>query len=221
MKARRILPSLLPATLVPVFGALIVAGLACSGAPQPDDSGIRDPKEQDAKPGKSDTLPSWPMLGGTPGRNMANAVDKNLPSEWSAQKNAHKNIKWVAKLGSYAYGGPAIAGGRVFVGTNNDNPRDPKIKGDKGVLMCFRESDGEFLWQSVHDKLPNPMANDWPQQGIASTPAVDGDRLYYVSNRCELVCADVAGDADKKTAKIIWRLDMMQDLGVYPNSLAN
>jgi outer membrane protein assembly factor BamB len=161
-----------------------------------------------------------PMFGGTPQRNLANIVDKDIPDTWSVKKGAEKNVKWVARLGGHAYGGPVVAGGRVFVGTNNEKPRDPKVKGDKGVVMCFRESDGKFLWQAVHDKLP-VEANDWPREGVASTPTVDGDRLYYVSNRCELVCADVAGDEATGKAKILWTYDLVGQLGVYPCQLAN
>ena len=29
-----------------------------------------------------------------------------------------RNVRWIAKLGSQAYGNPTVAGGRVFVGTN-------------------------------------------------------------------------------------------------------
>ena len=35
------------------------------------------------------------------------------------------------------YGGPVVAGNKVFIGTNNEKPRDPKIKGDKGILLCL------------------------------------------------------------------------------------
>jgi outer membrane protein assembly factor BamB len=164
---------------------------------------------------------TWPMFGGTISRNMVNTVDTNIPTDWSVKKGQQKNIKWAVQLGSVAYGGPVIADGKVFVATNNAKPRDPKIKGDKGILMCFREADGQFLWQAVHDKLPNSMQNDWERQGIASTPAVEGKRLYYVSNRCELVCADTAGTSGTATAKILWRLDMIGQLGVYPRFLAS
>ena len=68
----------------------------------------------------------------------------------------------------------------VFVGTNNELLRDPKQPGDRGVLMAFRESDGEFLWQQTHVKLESGRANDWPFQGVASSPLVEGDRLYYI-----------------------------------------
>jgi outer membrane protein assembly factor BamB len=162
---------------------------------------------------------SWPMLGGTPSRNMANPAAKNVPTDWSVDPDAARNVLWHAELGSAAYGGPVVAGGRVFVGTNNSKPRNPKVEGDKGVLMCFEEATGKFLWQAVHDKLDNPSENDYPEQGIASTPCVDGEFVYYVSNRCELVCATTRGKPDG-TADIKWSLDMIKDLKVYPCQLA-
>src|SRR6478735_3955337 len=63
-------------------------------------------------------LSDFPMFGGSPGRNMANTVDKNIPIEWNVEEGKHKNIKWVAPLGSLAYGGPVIADGKVYIGTN-------------------------------------------------------------------------------------------------------
>lgn len=154
-------------------------------------------------------------------RNFANSTAKNILADFSVKKGAEKNIKWSTPLGQHhAYGGPVVAGGKVFVGTNNERPRDPAIKGDKGALMCFRESDGKFLWQAVHDKLPDPERNDSPKHGVASSPAVESDRLWYVSNRCEVVCADVNGDPATGKAKIFWTYDMIKELNVFPNSLA-
>src|SRR5688572_16738786 len=70
----------------------------------------------------------WPMWGGQPGRNMANDREKGIPSSWDLK--TRKNIKWTATLGSQSYGNPVIAGGKVFVGTNNHAERNPKAKGD-------------------------------------------------------------------------------------------
>ena len=82
---------------------------------------------------------------------------------------------WKADLGSRSYGGPVVSGGKVYVGTNNENPRnkrdtkpDPCMPGkmipiDRGVLMCFDEKTGKFLWQAVHPKLPSGQVNDWPE----------------------------------------------------------
>lgn len=174
----------------------------------------------------------WPMWGGTAQRNMTSAM-KNLPESWDVKTG--KNVKWKVQIGSTSYGNPVVADGKIFLGTNNDNPRNPQIQGDKGVLMCFRESDGKFLWQAVSDKLESGSENDFPDQGVCSSPAVEGNRLYYVSNRGELVCLDTEGFTDGKNdgpfqdeiykgqtdADIIWKLDMMKELGVYQRNMAN
>ena len=135
------------------------------------------------------------MWGGTPDRNMISAM-KGLPLDWDVKTK--KNVKWVAELGSQTYGNPVVAGGMVFVGTNNERVRDPKQGGDRGVLMAFRESDGEFLWQQTHAKLESGRANDWPYQGVASSPLVEGTHLFYVSNRGVVWCLDINGFRDGK-----------------------
>ncbi len=172
----------------------------------------------------------WPMWGGNPQRNMSSPT-KNLPAAWNIQTG--KGIKWKADLGSTSYGNPIVTNGKIFLGTNNDNPKNPAITGDRGVLLCLREADGKFLWQAVSDKLE--AAFDWPEQGVCSSPAVEGSRLYYVTNRGELVCLDTEGFLDGKNdgafqdeiykgptdADIIWKLDMMKELGIRQHNMAN
>lgn len=159
----------------------------------------------------------WPMWGGTPDRNMVSSM-KGIPTTWDVKSG--KNVKWVGQLGSQAYGNPVVAGGQVYVGTNNELTRNPKEGGDRGVLMCFRESDGKFLWQHTNEKLPAGRANDWPYQGVCSSPMVEGDKLYYVSNRCELVCLDTHGDGNGG-AKVLWKFDMMEEVGSQPHNMSN
>ncbi len=175
---------------------------------------------------------SWPMWGGTPDRNMVSSM-AGIPTEWDIE--TEENVKWVAALGSQSYGNPVVAGGMVFVGTNNEGLRDPKQGGDRGVLMAFRESDGELLWQHTHAKLESGRANDWPFQGVASSPLVEGDRLYYVSNRAVVWALDIHGFRDGENdgpitdeeltgelnADAIWSFDMMEEVGAYPHNLAN
>lgn len=182
-------------------------------------------------PSTRPTRADWPTWGGSPTRNAVSA-ETDIPYQWDVATG--KNIKWVAPLGTYSYGGPVIAGGRVYVGTNNAGEFRPHSKGDKGCLLCFDEKTGKLLWQATHDKLPSGAANDWPEQGVASTPFVDGERVYYVSNRCELVCADASGfldgendgpfkderHTDKQDADFVWILDMIGQLGVFPHNLA-
>jgi outer membrane protein assembly factor BamB len=174
----------------------------------------------------------WPMWGGTPDRNMVSNM-KGLPSEWDVKTK--KNVKWVADLGSQSYGNPVVAGGMVFVGTNNELLRDPKQPGDRGVLMAFRESDGQFMWQQTHVKLESGRANDWPFQGVASSPIVENRRLYYTSNRGVVFCLDIDGFHDNQNngpvtdekltgpfdADVIWSFDMMEEVGSYPHNMSN
>ena len=183
------------------------------------------------KTGKSDRV----MFGGTPARNMVNSVDRDVAENPNPRDG--RGLLWKAELGTLSYGNPTIAGGKVFVGTNNGRPRNPRDMRknpdgdtetlDKGILMCFDEATGKFLWQAVHDKLPSGQVNDWPDVGISSTPLVEGDRVYYVSNRCTLVCLDVNGFADgnqgittekykeKSDADFIWEYDMIKELDVF------
>jgi outer membrane protein assembly factor BamB len=182
--------------------------------------------------GADDPGKDWPMWGGTPNRNMV-SNHKGLPTAWDIKTK--KNVKWVAELGSQTYGNPVVANGSVYVGTNNEAMKDPNIKGDKGVVMAFRESDGQFLWQAVHDKLAQGRANDWPFQGVCSSPIVENGIIYYVSNRGEVMAVDADGFRDKTNdgvvkdekltrevdADIIWRFDMMEELGVSQHNMAN
>lgn len=154
-------------------------------------------------------------------------------------------VKWVARLGSLSYGTPVVAGGKVFVGTNNESPRDKKFEGDYSVVMCFEEATGRFLWQLAVPKLGAGKVSDWEYLGICSSPAVEGNRLYLVTNRCEVVCLDTEGMAngndgpfqdearycagpDKppvqigpRDGDIIWRFDMSEELGVFPHNVTS
>lgn len=190
------------------------------------------------------------MFGGSLDRNMVNRTGKFAPTVLTKVADEGKlapaegvNFKWRADLGSNSYGGPVVAGGKVFVGTNNNQPRNPRDAQknadgevgpiDKGILMCFDEATGKFLWQAVHDKLPGGLVVDFPDQGVCSTPVVEGNKVYYVSNQCKVVCLDANGLADGNQgpvtteqykeptdADVIWELDMMASLGVFPHNLA-
>jgi outer membrane protein assembly factor BamB len=202
-----------PARIIRVLSILLAAAiLAAPGQPQ-------------AHAG------DWKMWGGTPDRNMV-SDEKGMPHRWDVSSG--ENIRWKAPLGSQTYGNPVISDGKIFIGTNNNAHHRPGITGDKGVIVCLEETTGKVLWQATHDKLPTGRVNDWPEQGICSSPFVDGDRIYYVSNRAELVCADVEGFLDgendgpfqdekyreNEDADIVWVYDMIEELGVFPHNLA-
>jgi outer membrane protein assembly factor BamB len=174
----------------------------------------------------------WPMWGGTPSRNMVSSM-KGLPTQWDVKTG--KNVKWVAELGSQSYGNPTVGGGVVVVGTNNEALRDPKQPGDRGVVMAFREADGEFMWQATFEKLAAGRANDWPYQGVASSALIENGIAYFTSNRGQVVAVDLQGFHDKdndgpfKDEKltglhdpdIIWMFDMIEEVGAFPHNLSN
>jgi outer membrane protein assembly factor BamB len=180
------------------------------------------------EPGTGD----WPMWGGTGDRNMISGMT-GLPAEWDVDSGM--NVRWMADLGSQSYGNPVVSNGMVFVGTNNELLRDPSQDGDRGVLMAFREEDGEFLWQKTDTKLEAGRANDWPFQGVASSPLVDGEVLYYTTNRGVVTALDINGFRDGENdgpktdeeltgefnADVIWEFDMLEEVGAYPHNLAN
>jgi outer membrane protein assembly factor BamB len=197
----------------------------------------------------------WPQWGGRNMRNMY-SPERNLPSAFGKidfiqgtediSTNGVKNLRWVAKIGSQSYGNVTVAGGKVFIGTNNEPPRDPRSPSDRSILMCFDQKTGEFLWQLVVPKLAAGRVNDWPGLGLLSSPTVEGDRVYIVTSRCEVMCLDVNGMANgndgpfkdeakyvvkdtglapiepgPKDADIIWVYDMMDELGVYPHNASD
>ena len=131
-----------------------------------------------------------PQWGERFSRNMV-STETNLPETFDPRTGA--NVKWVTELGTECYSTPVVANGRVLIGTNNSKPRDRRHRGDRGVMMCFSEADGSLLWQLVVPKLEGDIYLDWPQAGICSPATVEGNRVYTVTNRAEVVCLDLHG----------------------------
>lgn len=150
----------------------------------------------------------WGQWGGSSFRNNT-PIAKNVPTEWEPGsfdrktgkwKEDGSNIKWVSQVGSQTYGNPVVASGRVMVGTNNNAGYLKRYPADVdlGVLACFDEKDGKFLWQHSCEKLPTGRVHDWPQQGICAAAYIEGDRAWVTTSRGEIVCLDVNGFHDGK-----------------------
>src|SRR5437870_4114240 len=119
-----------------------------------------------------------PQWGQRHTRNMVSA-ETGLPDGFDPP--AGTNVKWVAPLGSQSYASPVVANGRVYIGTNNDRPRDARQQGDRAVLLCLDESDGHLIWQFVVPKLSVDLGDpylDWEKAGFCSEPTIEGDRAY-------------------------------------------
>jgi outer membrane protein assembly factor BamB len=156
---------------------------------------------------------AWPMFGRDATRNSA-SPETNPPVWWDVQTG--RNIKWQAAIGMHAWAQPVVADGLVWIGTDNQLPRDPAITGPAGVLMCFRESDGEFLYQHASPARQGP--GYWQAHtGTAGSPLIEGDRLWFVSTRSEVICLDIGPlHRGEGLPTEIWKLDMLDELGVIP-----
>ncbi len=139
------------------------------------------------------TASDQPQWGQAWSRNLV-SEERGLPDSFDPQTG--KNVKWSVELGSETHSSPVIAGGRVYIGTNNGHPRDPAHEGDRGVLLCLDERTGALQWQLVVPKRTEDIFFDWPNAGICSPVTVEGDRVYVVSNRGEVLCLDAKGMAD-------------------------
>jgi outer membrane protein assembly factor BamB len=200
----------------------------------------------------------WPQWGGRDGRNMA-ASERNLPSSFipgdkrsdgqGIEIRTTHNVKWAARLGSETYSTPVIASGMVFIGTNDFHLADPRYKPTEGgLLLCLDEATGNERWRLVVPKLISKQKSsqfDEMNLGIVAAAAVEGERAYVVTNRCEVVCLDTRGMANGNDgpfrdegryavgpgnppvtcgpgdADIIWRYDMISGVAVWPHDASN
>ena len=203
----------------------------------------------------------WPAWGGAdPGRNMVSA-ETGLASVFKPGEKSPKgdgmmpgtteNVRWVAKLGNFICGNPTVAGGRVFIGTDDSMLQgDARFKRTKGgMVWCLDEKSGKTLWRlpvpaRPKDRLPKDAHYGQQNLGVCSAPTVAGDRAYIVTNSCEIICVDVNGQTngndgpfkdearyfagsknppvqlDKTDGDIIWKYDLVDDLGVCPHDVA-
>ena len=183
-----------------------------------------------------------PQWGAAWTRNMV-SPEKGLVEKFDVKTG--ENIRWRAPLGTETHSTPVVSGGRIFIGTNNGKPRDPKHDGDRGVLMCFDEKSGTFLWQLVVPKRVEDQYYDWPRIGLCSPATVEGDRVYVMTNRHEVACLDVHGlkngnDGPYKDegrhmtpaelparqpgvldADILWITDLVKDAGIWAHDGAH
>lgn len=189
----------------------------------------------------------WPAWTGPLGRNVTR--DSNLPADFDLVTG--RNIKWATKLGDVAFGCPTVSQGRVYVGTNltalRDDPRYDDLQG--GVLACLDEATGEPLWNLVSPERtegfpPNSFVEE-QRWGICSSPTVDGDRVYVITNGDDLLCLDAEALRDGNNgsfqseaqyfagegrapvalgnidADILWRFDIPRTLVVAPHDVAS
>ena len=154
----------------------------------------------------------WPQWGGSPARNMVSDA-RDLPVSFNPGRpkaNASgqtgsdvppgDGIKWTVRLGSHTYGNTVVAGGRVYVGTNDAYLHDDRLQNTRGgLILCLDEKSGKLLWKLVVPRFRTNLRDfnyDDMNLGICASVTVEGKHAYVVSNRGEVLCLDVEGQAN-------------------------
>ena len=157
---------------------------------------------------------SWPIACAIlilTGHTISNGGDREIDRPgivWDLADNSEKVI-WRTDLPGRARS-LTQSEGVTLVGTSDSNA-NPNL----ALLIGLSSETGKQLWQIKHQRLPNRI-NDLPGAPIASTPFVDKDRAYYISNRGELCCILL------QSGKPVWTLDMRKELKVFkrdPNDI--
>ncbi len=125
---------------------------------------------------------------------------------WTISDDKQNNVLWKTEIGSRS-STPTVVDNRIYLGTNNSVPRDVHVRDDRGVIMCFSKNEGKFEWQRTHERLSH-RANDVPSTSLGR-PQIDNGKVYYQSNRGELVCCDLM------TSNLTWKIDYVGDHGVF------
>jgi outer membrane protein assembly factor BamB len=104
---------------------------------------------------------------------------------------------WLYENAGNGYSGPAVSKGKLFtLGTRDGNE----------ILLVLDATTGKEI---LATKIGGILDNDWGD-GPRGTPTVDGDRVYAMSGRGDLVCMKIAD------GKIVWSASMAKLGGERP-----
>lgn len=114
----------------------------------------------------------WPQFLGPQGDG--HAAEKNLPNEWSAEKN----IAWRKELPGQGWSSPVVVGRHLYLTTAVPGAADGD--GLSLRILCLDARTGNLLWDREHN---HPTAKDIPKihsknSHASPTPIVAGDKVY-------------------------------------------
>jgi outer membrane protein assembly factor BamB len=130
----------------------------------------------------------WPAYLGP--RRDGTSPEKGLLRSWPKEG---PKVLWTAPVGA-GYGGPAVAGGKVYLLDRDDAVGD--------TLRCLDLATGKELWTFAY---PAPGKFDHP--GSRTTPSVDGDMVYTFGPLGDLYAISTT------THKPVWQKNAWKDLG--------
>ena len=170
------------------------------------------------------------MRGRTSNR-VSSISSKNGPQTWNPKKVLGEPADMDAKSESGARAGfvkwkkgdfwdvmcdPAFANGLLWIGTAN--PIGKKTE-DASVLACFDAMTGALLYQHVSPKI-GVASQDWAGTGNTSTPFIEGNRLWFCTNRLEVIRLNILPLVERKGDPIVeWIVDLKTRFHVVPKDV--
>lgn len=130
----------------------------------------------------------WPQWRG-PHRDGASG-DTGLLKAWP---EGGPSRVWMFSACGEGYGGPAVVGDRLYINGTRD---------DKEVLLALDVATGQEQWMApIGDIYEEGHGN-----GPRSTPAVDGELVFTIGGRGNIVCVRTSGE-------VVWTKSLEDDLG--------
>ena len=142
------------------------------------------------------TSSDWPQWRG-PDRNGL-SKETGLLSQWPRSGPA---AAWSASMLGAGYGSIAVQGDRVYV---------QGMRNRQSVVSTLNRADGKPVWV----RILGPAGDNDRGPGPRSTPTIDGDRVYALSETGDLVCLRAAD------GMVIWQRNILKEFkGGNPNWL--
>jgi outer membrane protein assembly factor BamB len=126
---------------------------------------------------------------------MGVSDETGLPVKWSSTEN----IVWKAELPGPGASCPVTARNRVYLTSYSGYGIEGNIGEQKDLrrhLLCIDRGTGKVLWKKEFEpRLPeHQYQGEGAYHGYAaSTPAIDGDRLYVFFGKSGVFCFDLDG----------------------------
>ena len=117
--------------------------------------------------------------------------DKGLLKKWP--KDGPKQV-WLYKDAGIGYSGPAISNGKFIT----MGERDGAIH-----VIAIDTKNGKEIWNT---KFAKGFKNNWGN-GPRGTPTIDGDKVYALAPKGELICLNI------KNGSKVWNADLVKNFG--------
>jgi outer membrane protein assembly factor BamB len=139
--------------------------------------------------GQRPPITDWPQWRGPERSGISR--ETGLARQWPA---GGPPLQWSTSNLGAGYGSVAVSGGRVFV---------QGLRGRESVVASLDSRDGRVVWT----RALGPGGSNDRGSGPRSTPTVDGDRLFVLTERGDLACLRA------QDGGVVWQRNVLQDFG--------